>query len=100
MAVETKNFNDGVQGLEQTNDLVVGPFYLLGGKYALFGFSSDTYSVQLSILTADGTNYMAVGAAVTAYTTYDLPPGRYKITVGAAFTTGNVSLIRIPYRAA
>lgn len=100
MTAATTDFGDGVKATGQTNDLVVGPFYLAGGKYALEGFSSGTYSVQLFVLTADATNYMACGAAVTAYTTYDLPPGEYKIVCGAAFTTGNVSLLRVPYRTA
>ena len=100
MAIAPVNFGDGFLGTGALNDEVLGPYSLLGGKYALFGFSSGTYSVQLSVLTADGTNYMACGAAVTAYTLYDLPPGKYKVTCGAAMTTGNVSLIRVPYRAA
>ena len=100
MAAATIDFKDGVTATGQTNNLVVGPFTLLGGKYALGGFSSGTWSVQLAVLTPDGTNYMNVGAAVTAYTTYDLPPGTYEITCGAAFTTGDLFLIRVPYRAA
>lgn len=100
MAAETVDFKDGVAATGQTNDLVVGPFTLLGGKYALFGYSSGTYSVQLAIMSADGTNYMVCSAAQTAYATHYLPPGKYKITCGASFTTGNVSLIRIPYRTA
>jgi hypothetical protein len=99
MAAPTTDYKDGWIATGKTNDQTI-EFTLLGGKYALFGFSSGTYSVQLFVLTADGTNYMAVAAATTAYATYDLPPGSYRVTVGAAFTTGNVSLIRVPYRAA
>lgn len=101
MAISATDFGDGFKATGATNNDVVGPYYLLGGKYALLGFSSGTYSVQLAVLTADGTNYMNVTAAAsTAYATLDLPPGMYKITCGASMTTGTVALIRIPYRAA
>lgn len=99
MAAVTIDFKDGVAATGQTNSLTVGPFTLLGGKYAMFGYSSGTYSAQLKILTADGTDYAGVAAAdTTGYVTYDLPPATYEIVLGASFTTGDVSLIRIPYR--
>lgn len=94
----TTDYMDGVKATALANDAVVGPFTLLGGKYAIFGFSSGTYSVQLQVLTGDGTNYMACSAAQTAYATHDLPAGTYKIVCGAAMGTGNVSLIRVPLR--
>lgn len=101
MAVTPVNWQDGFGGTGAINNDVIGPYYLLGGKYAITGFSSGTFSVQLAVLTLDGTNYMnATAAATTAYATLDLPPGSYKITCGAAMTTGNVALVRIPYREA
>jgi hypothetical protein len=92
---------DGFGATGATNNDVVGPYYLLGGRYALIGYSSGTYSVQLAALTLDSTNYMNLTAAAsTAFATFDLPPGSYKITCGASMTTGNVALVRVPYRAA
>jgi hypothetical protein len=100
MAISATDFGDGFIATGAENNNVVGPYYLLGGKYAMLGFSSGTYSAVLAVLTPDGTNYMNVAAAQTAYYTADLPPGSYKITLGASFTTGTVALVRIPYRAA
>jgi hypothetical protein len=102
MAAATINFGDGVQATGQTNGLVVGPFVVLGGKYEMSGYSSGTYSVQLAVLTIDGTNYVNCTAAATTigYLVVDLAPGTYQITCGGSMTTGNVSLIKIPYRAA
>jgi hypothetical protein len=100
MTIAPIDYGDGFGATGATNNDVVGPYVLLGGQYALTGYSSGTFSVQLTALTLDGTNYMNVGAAVTAYTTYALPAGKYKITCGASMTTGDVSLTRVPYRQA
>jgi hypothetical protein len=98
MTVAAVNFGDGFVGTGQTNSLVVGPYSILGGKYAMFGYSSGTYNAQLKVMTADATNYVAVAAADTSgYVTYDLPPGPVEIVLGGSFSTGNVSLVRIPY---
>lgn len=100
MTIAPVDYGDGFSATGATNNDVLGPYYVLGGKYAMLGFSSGTYSVTLAALTADGTNYINVAAAQTAYATFDIPPGKYKITCGASMTTGCVALIRIPYRAA
>jgi hypothetical protein len=92
---------DGFAGTGATNNDVIGPYYLIGGRYHLTGYSSGTFSVQLAALTRDGTNYQDLTpTATTTSAVFDLGPGKYKITCGAAMTTGNVSLVRIPYRAA
>ena len=98
MAITALNFGDdgfGATGAENNN--VVGPYPLLGGWYHLTGYSSGTFSVHLAALTRDGTNYQnSTDAATTASAVFMLGPGSYKITCGAAFTTGNFSLIRVP----
>jgi hypothetical protein len=95
------DWGDGFGATSAANNDVVGPYKLLGGKYALIGYSSGTYSVQLAALTLDGTNYQNLSAAAsTAFATFDLPAGSYKITCGASMTTGTVALVRVPYREA
>ncbi len=92
---------DGFGATGATNNDVVGPYYLIGGYYHLTGYSSGTFSVQLAALTLDNTNYQnSTAAATTTSAVFLLGPGKYKITCGAAMTTGNVSLVRVPIRAA
>ncbi len=101
MTIAPVNYGDGFGATGATNSDVVGPYPLLGGTYAITGYSSGTYSVQLAALTLDGTNYQnCTASATTAYATIDLPPGSYKITCGGSMTTGNVSLTRVPRRQA
>lgn len=94
------NSGDGVNFTGALNSEITPTFYLLGGKYALSGYSSGTFSVQLNILALDGTHFIAAGSAVTTFGTFDLPPGSYQMVFGGSATTANGSLIRVPYRAA
>ncbi len=97
MTIAPVDWGDGFGATGATNNDVVGPYKLLGGRYHLSGYSSGTFSVQLAGLSLDGTNYWnATAAASTATAVFDLPPGMYKITCGAAMTTGNVALVRVP----
>ena len=99
MAIAKTDWGDGFKATGAENSDVVGPYKLQGGKYAVVGFSSGTWSVQLAVLSPDGTNYMnCTAAATTAYLTIDLPPGMYKITCGASMTTGCVAVIPIPIK--
>ncbi len=91
---------DGVNWTGAANSNTTPTFTLLGGKYALTGYSSGTFSAQLNILAVDGTHFIAAGSAVTTYGTFDLPPGSYQIVFGASAGTANGSLTRIPYRPA
>jgi len=93
----TTDYGDGVK-VTSVGNSETATFQLLGGTYALFGASSGTWNVTLQILTADGSTYMNCAAAVTAYTTFDLPPGSYKLVAGGAMATGTMSLIRVPLR--
>jgi hypothetical protein len=73
-------------------------FALGGGKYAIdvhatFGGGN----LQLQKLAGDGSTYVNVGASISAdgLTTYDLPPGTYKIAVTTAMAC-YVNLNRVP----
>ncbi|MFO1099746.1 MAG: hypothetical protein U1E81_16135 [Xanthobacteraceae bacterium] len=73
-------------------------FTLKGGKYAIV--ASATFgggNLQLQALAADGSTYVNVGSSITAagLTTYDLPPGSYKIAVTTA-TAVYVSITSVP----
>jgi hypothetical protein len=94
------NSGDSVSFTGVANSDTTPTFVLLGGKYALFGYSSGTFSAQLNALSIDGTHFIAAGSAVTTYGTFDLPPGSYQIVFGGSAGTANGSLTRIPYRAA
>jgi hypothetical protein len=94
------DFKDGVSYTGAVNSDTTPTFTLLGGKYALIGYSSGTVSSTVNI-SADNTHFVGVAAAVTTnYTTYDLPPGSYQIVMGGSSSTQAGALIRIPYRAA
>lgn len=102
MAAVTTDFKDGLSWTGQGNTATIGPFTLLGGKYALTSQSSGTNSVQLNICCPDGSTFVAASATAqtAALATYDLPPGTYNIVAGAAYSLGQGSLVRIPYRQA
>jgi len=76
----------------------VGPFTVLGGRYALM--LSGTWgggSATLQALMIDNTTYINVATAITAdgATIVDLPPGSYKLDV--ATVTGLLGgLFRVP----
>lgn len=99
MAIAIVDNGDGITWTGGLNDNVSNAFSLLGGKYAIEVYSSGTPSAQLKI-NVDGTNYVAVAAAATTYAVYDLPPGRYTVTMGAAASTSTGALIKIPQRTA
>lgn len=89
---------DGGKWTGEGNSAMIGPFVLLGGKYALASTSSGTNSVTLEVLGPDGSTYIACGAAQTAnYAVYDLPAGTYQIVGGASYGTGQGSITRVPY---
>lgn len=89
-AIESKQFSN--------ISATTAAFSLKGGKYALI--ASATFgggNLQLQALAMDGSTYVNVGSSITAagLTTYDLPPGTYKIAVTTA-TAVYVSLTSIP----
>ncbi len=100
MSYAAVDWKDGISWTGAANDQSIGPFQLLGGKYFLSSSSSGgTNSVTVELLGPDGSTYIPCGAAQTnTYGTYDLPPGTYKIIGGAAYATGQGSLIKVPYR--
>jgi microcystin-dependent protein len=62
-------------------------FSLLGGKYGLD--VSATFgggNVQLQTLSLDGSTWVSVGSSITTagLTTFDLPPGQYRLAVTTA----------------
>ncbi len=94
------DFKDGVSYTGAANSDTTPTFTLLGGKYAMFAYSSGTVSMTLNI-SADNTHFVGVDSAVTTnFKTYDLPPGSYQMVMGGSAGTQAGALIRIPYRAA
>ena len=93
------DFKDGVVYTGAANSDTTPTFMLLGGKYAMYAYSSGTVSMQLTI-SADGSHFVAIAAAVTTnYVVYDLPPGAYQMVMGGSAGTQAGALIRIPYSA-
>ncbi len=82
-----------------------GPFELLGGRYGVTIIGTGFGTVQLQILSPDGTTYVVVtdNAAVTVsatanlYTVVDLPPCEVKIDIATA-TAVYASVIPISNR--
>jgi hypothetical protein len=75
-----------------------GAFTLYGGEYGLT--ASATWSggnIQLETLAGDGSTWINVGSSITAngFSTYDLPPGQYRIAVTTA-TAVYAALTTIP----
>lgn len=81
----------------------VGPFAILGGKYAFTLIDAGTVNDTLEILGPDGSTYLPVATAFSSspiFATYDLPAGQIKPVTGASASGVAASLIRIPYRKA
>lgn len=93
------DYKDGVNFTAIANSDTTPDFTLLGGRYALTGYSSGTFSAQLNVKTPSG-HYVAAGSAVTTSGLFDLPRGTYQIVFGASAGTADGTLIRVPFRAA
>lgn len=91
--------NDGV-GFTGAGPGVIGPFYVLGGRYAFAVAASAWGAAQLQTLMLDGTTYEPVAAAITANgnETMDLPAGTVEIVITGGATGVTGSLARVPYR--
>lgn len=89
--------HDGVSFTGAGNSDTTPDFQLLGGKYALVTKSTATASATLNVKVQSG-GYVACGAAVTTYGTFDLPPGTYQMVMGASAGTAEGALTRVPYR--
>ncbi len=73
-------------------------FALKGGKYAVVTKSTGAGTIDLMILAADNSTYLAVITqitAVTGYATVDLPPGQYRLDI-AGFTANYISVTSVP----
>lgn len=92
--------HDGVTFTGAANSDTTPAFILLGGKYFLDTASTGTASAQLQMLMPDGSTFQSVGSAVTTTSTFDLPPGKYQMVMGASAGTAQGALVRVPYRAA
>lgn len=90
-------WGDGASFTGAANSDVTPDFELLGGKYALVTKSTGTPSATLNIKVQSG-GYVACGAAVTTYGTFDLPAGTYQMVMGATAGTAEGALLRVPYR--
>lgn len=90
---------DGVSFTGAVNSDTTPTFTLIGGRYALSLYSSGTASIILNVKTPSG-QFVACGAAVTISALFDLAPGSYQMVLGAAASTSDGSLTRVPFRAA
>lgn len=101
MAATLTDFKDGLTATGYAGSSTIGPFTLLGGKYAVTVSDTGTPDASLQILLPDGSTYQTIGSAITTNSseTVDLPPGTYRVTTGTG-TSLSVSVIRIPYRRA
>lgn len=99
MAVTTYDSKDGVSFTGAVTASVI-VFTLLGGKYAFFSTAADTTNV-LSVLSPDGSTYIAVDSETTAafYKVLDLVPGTYKV-VATTVTVAAGGVQKIPYNPA
>ncbi len=99
MAITLTDYKDGVSFTGAVTASVI-VFTLLGGKYAAFCTAADTTNV-LSLLSPDGSTYIAVDSETTAafYKVLDLVPGTYKIVVTTA-TVAAGGIQKIPYNPA
>lgn len=97
MTFATQDFKDGVQYSGALTANTVGPFTLLGGKYA-WGTTGASTSQTFSIIMPDGTTLLTVSTITTAatYATFDLPRGSYEITFVATSAVQGF-LVKIPY---
>ena len=99
MTLASNNWDDGFTYTGATSS-TVGPFPVLGGRYAFFGTAAGT-SATLNVLCPDGSTYTPVQAQTTAayWEIVDLPPGTYEIVVVSSGAQQG-GLCRVPYRAA
>ena len=93
------DFKNGVTWTGAANSDTTPAFTLTGGKYGVVTSSTGTASATLQIKDADG-NFVAVGAAVTTYGTFDVPAGTYQVVMGATAGTAAGGVLPIPYRQA
>lgn len=92
MATETEAFT--FKGISATP----AAFNIRGGQYALIVTGTTVGSVQLQMLSADGSTFAPVGAAITAAGVTSptwLPPGQCQISLSGS-TSVNLTLARIP----
>lgn len=98
MALVATNFNNGFTFTGAT--ATVGPYYLLGGRYAFAAASASwgSGSATIEILMNDGSTYVACSAPIIANGTQvlDLPEGSYEVVVSGATVFGFV--LPIPLR--
>jgi len=74
-------------------------FGLKGGRYRLVVSANfGAGNVQLQMLSVDGVTWIAFGSPITAatYTTFDLPPGQYRLAVTAPATAVYAALTSVP----
>jgi|HubBroStandDraft_3_1064219.scaffolds.fasta_scaffold891865_2 hypothetical protein len=97
MAAVLNDYKDGCNWTGYGNAATIGPFILLGGRYAVTVSSNGgTASVQLNVLSPDG-SYISCGAAVTATGVFDCAPGTYELVTGAAASVCAGSMSKVPY---
>lgn len=98
MALATNDSKDGITYTGATG--TVGPFTVLGGKYAFYATAAGTSNV-LNILMPDGSTYSPVQSETTSafYVMVDLPPGTYDIVVVTS-TAVQGGVVKIPYNPA
>ena len=98
MASTITDSKDGIIATGYIAGAEIGPFTLLGGKYAIQTLDTGTVAVALYTLGPDGATWVVVDSFTTdMYDVFDLPPGTYAFIVGAGATLCAVSVAKIPY---
>lgn len=98
MASAIQDSKDGIIATGYAANAEIGPFTLLGGKYAMQALDTGTTSVTLYTLGPDGATWIPVdGFNTPSYDVLDLPPGTFAFIVGVDATLCAVSLAKIPY---
>jgi hypothetical protein len=73
-------------------------FRLKGGKYAIVTKSTRAGTIDLTVLSTDGSTFVKTItsiAAVTGFANADLPPGQFRFEV-SGFTANYLSITSVP----
>ena len=99
MAGTTIDYKDGFVSTGYVASAQIGPFVLLGGKYAILASDSGTTDIALYILDAGGNYVPVAGYSTASYDTQDFPRCSIVALVGVSATAANLTVVKIPYQA-
>ena len=99
MAGSTIDYKDGFLATGYVAGATIGPYVILGGKYAILASDTGTTDIALFILDAGGSNVPIAGYNTPTYDTIDLPRCSIVALVGVSATAANLTVVKIPYQA-